>query len=815
MTPSERWLRVQELCEALESSSPGALDARLRDLESDERIRSDALKLLEALREEERVQREWLTRAGEPPEIPDTIGPYRIAGRLGAGGSGDVFRAIRTVNGIDHPVALKRFHAHRSDRDHLARFAREQQMLAALTHPDIVHFIDAGLTKDGRPFLVMELAEGEPITAYCDRMRLRVADRLRMMRAVCEAVQAAHRHLIVHLDLKPSNILVTTEGRVKLLDFGTAKLVDPAADVTRTQSLTVLYASPEQLRGEPVSVACDIYSLGLILYELVSGSWPYRRPDTMVSIAERAAGRVALRPLDREVSPDAAAARDMSVTRLKQELAGDLDAICRKALAHDPAERYASATELAEDLKRLQDGAPVIARAATVGYRLRKFIRRNAWGAAAATAFVLGLAAAAGYSVWQAREARIAAARAEASRGFLASLFTLTGQDSASRNDMTVRELLRLAEARIVPTLGGDPVVAADVEQALANGFVSQNAFPEARALFERALARAAAAGDVPRHAAARAGRAYVLYVQNETDKAWSEASAALDLWKQQPRRFTAAQAAELIGVAAATMSYLRPTDLAPRGYFEACVDLASRSPGGIGPLARAKCLVGLASSYTIVDSRYGDALPLLTEAIALQRADPTAASTLATSLQMHGMVQRYLGRFDEDERAQREAYEIMARLHGPETMSALWQRAVWIVSLLGVHRQDEAYHESLAVLEASRRLVPEPGSYMLWTPLYSAMAAACLTKHFDRCETFAREAIETLGPAPEPADARFAAARGFLGLALARRGQCRDAQPLIASTIDMHRERRRVLAYQQELEAARAACSMPAEPGR
>lgn len=808
MQPSRaEWQRIQELCEALEAVKTGDRERHLAQLESNPAIRAQVLELLDAVTDEADLQRSMSIRTAPVAETPTHLGDYRIVARIGVGGSGDVFRAVRTVNGIDHVVALKRFHQHRTSSDHVDRFRREQRMLAALRHPDIVRFVDAGVTDDGRPYLVMELAEGEAITAYCDLARLRIPDRLKLMTDVCDAVQAAHRQLIVHLDLKPSNILVNADHRIKLLDFGTAKLVDPAAGFTRTQSLTLMYASPEQLRGEPVSVACDIYGLGLILYELVSGAWPFGRQDTIVSVAERAAGQIDPAPLARVATEEAAVHRGTTLLRLQQMLGGDLDAICRKALAHDPADRYASVADMAEDLRRLLRGEPVVAHAIPLASRARKFVTRHAIGVLAATAVIAAITGSAVYAVYQARAAGLSASRAEAANDFLTSVLTLTGNDAASRDGMTVRELLALAETRVAPTLGADPTVAADVETALALGFTAQSAFPQAEALASRALAHALEAGDVPRQATVRANLAYLQYVTNRTSEAWTEATAALALWKNNRRQFTVKQAVQVLSQAAATLSYVKTTDPVHREYYQACVDIADPALGATVQAYRARCLVGLATSYTIVDSQYDRAMPLLDEGIRLQRADPTAAGSLATALQMQGMVMRYRGAFAEDERAQREAYEISVRLNGPAVMPTVWQRAVWTVSLIGVNRLDDAYRESEAVMSEARRLVPAKGSYMLWTPLFAATSAACMTGRNQECEALAREALSTLGSAPVKTDARVNAAHGWLGVALARKGQCTEARPLLDEAMTSLQERRRADPFGGVLQRTRDTC--------
>ena len=283
----QRWERVQALCAALDGVPSSDHVAFLEAREADAGVREEALALFAASQAEQEASRRLLPAMADVVTLPPAIGNVEISGLLGSGGSGVVYRGVRHVNGVSQPVAVKRLHAHRLGPEHQARFEREQRMLAAVTHPGIVRWLDGGFS-GGSSYLTMELVEGEPITTYCDRQRLGVADRLKLMADVCEAVQSAHQHLIVHLDLKPSNILVTVGGQAKVLDFGTAKLMDDTGALTATQQLTPLYASPERLRGGDVSIACDVYSLGLVLFELLAGAWPFAGRESIVAVAERA-----------------------------------------------------------------------------------------------------------------------------------------------------------------------------------------------------------------------------------------------------------------------------------------------------------------------------------------------------------------------------------------------------------------------------------------------------------------------------------------------------------------------------------------------
>ena len=338
---------------------------------------------------------------GEAPG--DVIGPYRLMRLLGAGGMGSVWLAERTDGLVDRPVALKLPRV-MAERSVLAeRFARERRILAALNHPNIARLYDVGLTADGRPFLALEYVEGQRIDEYCTQRALPIADRLALALQTTAAVAYAHAKLIVHRDLKPANILVNAQGEVRLLDFGVAKLLagDAAPSSAHTEfagsAMTPEYASPEQVAGEPIGVASDVYSLGVILYELLAGTRPYK--------VERGARlRLELAILHQEIPPPSAAAAS---AQLRRALRGDLDTIILKALKKRPEDRYATAHALAEDITRYLTHQPVLAQADSRWYRARKFIVRHRLGVGAGAAVVSALLVGSGVALWQAHEARL------------------------------------------------------------------------------------------------------------------------------------------------------------------------------------------------------------------------------------------------------------------------------------------------------------------------------------------------------------------------------------------------------------------------
>src|SRR5271170_3101098 len=315
------------------------------------------------------------TPAGAPT-LTGKIGPYSVIRHIGAGGLGSVYLVERMMGGTVQRSALKVLAPHAAGPMFVERFHREQHILASLEHPNITRMVDAGLTETGHPYLVMEYVEGVQLDAYCDERRLGIPQRLQLFLQVCDAVAYAHRNLIVHLDLKPSNILVTAEGTVKLLDFGTSKMIQPDHFLTTTVMATPAYASPEQLRNEPVTTACDIYALGVILFELLAGHRPNGRASA-AEMVERAFKEQEPESLPNAITSSSAEHRGLSESRLRQLLTGDLATVVQKCLRPRPQDRYPSMDSLIGDIQRFLAGMPILAHPQTPWYMMGKFVRRN------------------------------------------------------------------------------------------------------------------------------------------------------------------------------------------------------------------------------------------------------------------------------------------------------------------------------------------------------------------------------------------------------------------------------------------------------
>ena len=369
-------------------------------------LRAEVEALLEALDESGNFLESQPSQPGDSAQI----GPYRILGEAGRGGMGIVYRALRDGD-YRQMVAIKLVRAELATPALTERFRTERQTLALLNHPNIAGLLDGGTTGDGRPYLVMEWVEGCPIHQYCRQFGLTARQRLQLFLHVCDAVSHAHRSLVVHRDLKPSNILITPEGRPKLLDFGIAKVFraeEPELQATMTiaggLALTPEYASPEQVRQDPVTTSTDIYSLGAVLYELLTGAPAHRIDGRSPAAIERAICG------DPPPAPSSVAGE---VGIPSRELRGDLDNILAKALEKDPARRYRNVDEFAADIRRHLDCQPVSARPASPSYRASRFVRRNKLLVAAVAAVVLALGAGLGAALWQARRARAEQALAE------------------------------------------------------------------------------------------------------------------------------------------------------------------------------------------------------------------------------------------------------------------------------------------------------------------------------------------------------------------------------------------------------------------
>ncbi len=624
-------------------------------------LEDDVRSLLAAHEDEHRLAR--LDEPQAPPRLyglpHDHIGPYRIIRPLGQGGMGRVFLATREEDGVTQTVALKLLRLDYVDARLVDRFRAERRILARLEHPGIARLIAAGATDEGQPYFAMEFVAGTTLLEHCRQRRCTMAERLQLFLEVCDAVDYAHQQLVVHRDLKPGNILITTDGRVKLLDFGVAKLLeasDGAGGNTATGAwFTPEYASPEQLRNEPATTLSDVYALGIVLYELLTGVRPFVLRGLSPAIVEaKVSAETPVRPSDRIGEP-----------RDAREVRGDLDLIVLKALHPDGRRRYAGVRELSDDLRRFMANEPVRARPDSLGYRATKFVRRHRIGVAAAAAATVALVAALAVVSWQAtvaararRDAERALAETQSVSGFLADLFQAADPTRVAGDTTAARAILREGMAQ-VERLGSQPLVQARMLNALGMVLVNLGEYERASEFIGRSLAIRRARLDSlhPDVAESLQNSGRVLRLRSRYDEAERAYLQALALHRRAGRLDTEAGIA-LLSDLGFLMPYLAREAESVRYYREAYAR-ARRLRGERDP-ETTTLEVRLAASIKR-SGRYAEAESLLRDAVARLRRDAgvrdqrtgTALFHLADAIVESG------GDTTEAERAYREGVSI------------------------------------------------------------------------------------------------------------------------------------------------------------
>jgi serine/threonine-protein kinase len=488
----DRWKALSPLLDDLLELNGRERQQRLAMIQAtDPGLAADLSKLMDLEEERPDFLSQPVVSGDAGMQAGDEIGPYKLVSPLGEGGIGQVWLAVRADGLYERRVAIKLLRPGLGDMGLHARFSRERQILARLGHAHIARLLDAGISDEGRPYLALDYVRGEPITDYAQTLNLDVRTRLQLFLQVCAAVSHAHANLVVHRDLKPSNILVTPAGEVCLLDFGIAKLLDqdqsPSGEITRTgaRAFTLHYAAPEQLRGEVITTMTDVYALGVVLYELLTDCKPYdleRATDAAweEAILEEEPGRPSQVAMRRAKETESVAER-----RRARALSGDLDNIILKTLNKQPEQRYASVEALAQDIRRHLDGQPVQARAQSLGYRARKYLRRHAVGRGLGVGVTTVLAVALAVVSWQASRAMKEASRAQAMQDFVIALFENSGNASSTRG-VDVRALLDAGVARADTELAKQPQARAELLGLIARLRSGLGDDAEALALLDR-----------------------------------------------------------------------------------------------------------------------------------------------------------------------------------------------------------------------------------------------------------------------------------------------------------------------------------------
>jgi eukaryotic-like serine/threonine-protein kinase len=739
MTPTndplwDRWSEVDRLFEAALDRAPEDRDAFLAGACGTD---TELLELLRSLLEHGASPARGLTGSHESlvrdilnerrgSEGRDTLladafeglrlGPFELERMIGRGGLGVVYRARRVEGGFDQRVAIKLLRESEGAKV-LRRFERERAILAYLDHPYIATLLDGGIAPDGRPYLVMEYVDGRPITRYSEEESLSIRGRLRLFLRVCDAVASAHARLVVHRDLKPSNILVTGDGSPKLLDFGIARILEAGGSEgplqhTLTGALSPAYASPEQIRGDPVAIASDVFQLGTLLYLLLAGRRPHDEAET---------SPLTLIPLILEKDPPlpSEAVADAGVggvarPRVRSALRGDLDTVIMKALRKEPDRRYGSVAELAEDLRRHLDGMPVRARPDSFGYRSSKFVRRNRAAVAGAALFVAALVGGLGAALWQRGIAVAEAARANEVSDFVMGLFEVTDPALASDEEVSLRDLLERGAARIEDELAGQPRLQADMYSLIGPIYTRLGLYDGAREMLSRAVDLRQAAGGT-----GSPGHALATHELARLEHRTGNRQAADSLYQLAGAWLAASRGPR--SVAAARVQHDRARLASDQGLPATADSLytAARELLAAGGVPAAELLLldldHLQQIHLMGDAARADSLY---SRIIANRAhlDGERSLTLASGMLQIGLHAVYGGDAERAEPLIRGAVELRRQVHGEQHADVAHALAELAAVEARLGRHDESVATRRAAVAIFREsLGPEHPDYAMW----------------------------------------------------------------------------------------------------
>jgi serine/threonine-protein kinase len=742
------------------------------------------------------------------PTMERRIGAYRVLRELGHGGMGTVFLAARADDQYQKRVAIKVIRGLDS-AEVVRHFRRERQILAGLDQPNIARLFDGGTTDDGLPYFVMEYVEGEPIDRFCDEHKLSVHERLTLFQGVCAAVQYAHRNLVVHRDIKPHNILVTPEGAPKLMDFGIAKLLNPevAGELPTATDLAMTpeYASPEQARGGPITTAADVYSLGVVLYELLTGHRPYKLRthnalEVLKAVCEEeperpstAVGRTEERTLPDGTTQERTAAsvsrnREGTPERLKRRLRGDLDNIILVALRKEPQRRYGSVEALSEDIQRYLEGRPVTARKATTSYRASKFVRRNrtAVTVAAVLTAVIVVSVVGGFLAVR-RQARLAEAerdraqaaaeRAERTNAFVRDMLG-SADPRVSGRDVTVASVLDAASSRVESELGSQPEVKAAVLSTLGTTYEGLGLLEPAEKHLKAALeARIAAYG--PEHvevAQSLGGLAAVAEDQGDLKEAERLNRQALAML-QRLNAADSEEATTLKGSLARVLEGLGDSAAAEVLYRETLA-LERRLGGG-----RSAGVAAILNNLGVLLGQRGDwagAEPLHREALDIIRSvKGPEHPDVAAGMNTLGAVLESKGDLAGAEALYRESLAMRRKLLGPEHPDTT--RSMYALAFLLRAKGDPEGAARLCreVLALRGRVLPDGHPMVAAVLLVEGLSLMDLGRARE-AEPLLRESLDLRRRSLPPGHWLIATAESALGACLVARGRFGEAEGLL-----------------------------------
>jgi serine/threonine-protein kinase len=783
-----QWQELQRLFHLCDRTAAAQRERTLTDACADPQLRKRVLAMVSAA---EHID----AAAADPPEptagppmdgtadphaarLPlQHIGPYRLIRQVGAGGIGTVYLAERLVDGVRLRSALKLLAAHAVDPGFVERFHRETEHLAALDHPNITRLLDAGWTRTHQPYLVMEYVEGAHLDAYCDERQLGIEARLRLFLQVCAAVSNAHRNLILHLDLKPSNVLVSTLDTVKLLDFGTSKLIQSDGNLTSTIIATPAYASPEQILSQSVSTASDVYGLGAILFRLLAGSPPFGKTSAATRV-EGAYRQVEPASVAAAITAAAPAACGLDAQRLRHLLAGDLEAIVGVCLRPRPRDRYASVDALAADVERYLRCEPVLARRQTLRYRAAKFMRRRRWPLAISGALFLTVAVSLMFAWSQQRHALHEAERSVRMQSFLYSLFKMANPTYTGKPVATVPEFLRIGMLKL-PDYIHDAADLREAEIGLAESMFESGSLDDARAAFARIINSASAAGALNDLAEAEAYAGAVEFERGNIEAGRAFSAAALKV---------SADGSVSLRVRVLSQAYFAFNEENNGFRSDANLQLLRTAvqesrDGHLAARDQALALFYLASDLDL-RGRGLEAKPIFQQLLQLYADDPLALCDRSEVYGWLAWLENTSGNMAGSLPLFQKAYQGYVQCAGPASRGALDELPYWADALIRLGRAPEAVRMLEEAMPAWRRVLN--GSTDQSEMLYFLARGYIAMGRFAEAEQAADELLRLLTGKLAGEDRSIGTAHLVMGEALAGQQRYREAAPHAKIAVDL-----------------------------
>jgi serine/threonine-protein kinase len=808
-------IRKRSLDEILAQAQTLPPDEQLRFI----RAACDSEQLASMYVDEGQLSRQqWFDGASGPAapqaadESPDPagrlIGPYRLVRSLGRGGMGEVFLAERADDQFRQQVAIKLVRRGLLSRHVQSRLRQERQILASLDHPNIARLYDGGTTDDGTPYIVMEYIDGEPLDIYCDRRQLNIEQRLKLFITVCSAVHRAHQGLVVHRDLKPSNILVTADGVPKLLDFGIAKMLDDrelmhtlAVTQEDIRVMTPDHASPEQISGELISTASDIYVLGVLLYELLCGYKPFALRGKRLAELERAICEdmppspsdviAAAERQDDSGIVQVAAQRSVSVPKLRRVLSGDLDNIVSMAMRKEPDRRYSSAEQMAGDVDRYLQGLPVLARPDSWSYRTEKFVRRHTLGVALSAALVATLIGFTTTVYLQSgrikKERDVAEAertiadtqreRAEAVSGFLIDSFRVADPFAEGGNPVTARQILDNGAKRIGSELSNQPAIKADVLDTIGTAYLGLGLPEDAQPLIEAGLdlRRSMFGEDSEAVASSLYSLNRVYEKKGDLTQAEALARQSLDINQRKtgPASIQTATSLCRLGV----IHRIKDELAAAEKLFQSCLDIRRAR---LGP--HDESLTSPLDNLAHIAAHRGDNLlaeKYLSQALEIDRLTRSEEHPqYIRHLLRLAMATHDRGDSDRAEPMFRRALALSQRVLGPEHPETIDTMSAVGTFQMESGRLDAAEQTLSRVLEINRRLRPD--HFYVGNDLENLGRLAFRKREFDRAERYLSEALAVYRAKLPPTSGFIATTLTILGHTRIEQQRPKDAiEPL------------------------------------